>query len=127
LEEKKSSVSALISSRYDISLVRELKASLSERNRPKAVSLLRYSTWLLMLLLTIITIINWICYFNMINKNIEVAILSDKVARRVDVIGMIVLHTRIKNFASWGFLLEGYFKKGGYYSNDEIVIPLLIT
>lgn len=121
MEEKKSSVTELTSYRSDVSLVRELKASLGERSRPKAVKVLRNSIWVLMILLTANAVVNWVYYFYMINKNIEMAALSGKVARRIDAIGMISLHTRVKNFATWGLLLEGYFEEEGYHSNDEIV------
>eukprot|EP00826_Nyctotherus_ovalis_P026670 TRINITY_DN20814_c0_g1_i1.p1 TRINITY_DN20814_c0_g1~~TRINITY_DN20814_c0_g1_i1.p1 ORF type:complete len:117 (-),score=11.38 TRINITY_DN20814_c0_g1_i1:425-775(-) len=101
--------------------VRELKAPLGEKSRPKAVKVLRNSVWVLMILLTANVVVNWVYHFYMINKNIEMAVLSDKVAMRIDAIGMISLHTRVKNFASWGLFLEGYFEKEGYHSNDEIV------
>ena len=85
----------------DNNAVKELKMSLFERTYPKTVTLLKYTIWLLILVLFTICTIDWVISISKINKNSDGFNLINRTTMRVALLGLLSIHTHNKQLLAW--------------------------
>lgn len=78
----------------DSNIVKEFKATLYERKYPRAVTLLKYTLWLLIALLLTVSIVEWIITYQKIDDNVNFFNLDAMVTSRLDAVTMLALFSR---------------------------------
>jgi len=78
----------------DTNAVREFKLSLYELKYPAAVTLLKYTLWLLIVVLLTISIIDWVISFQKVKENSDCFSAVHRISGRLDLIGMVTQFTR---------------------------------
>ncbi|MDR3549508.1 MAG: hypothetical protein P4M11_14785 [Candidatus Pacebacteria bacterium] len=81
----------------DTSAVREFKLSLVDLKYPKAVTLLKYTLWLLIVVLVVVCTIDWAMSFAKVAENKTQFSLVSYVSARLDMISRIAFYGRTKS------------------------------